>query len=139
MLVTHDQEEALSIADQVAVMRQGVLAQVADPITLYRRRRHRHRGVRGGGQLPAGDGVGRRRPLHALGSFPVGPLASGTGPDAVLLVRPEQLLLGEDTVGVAAEVVEIGYHGGEVAVALRLASGERCRRPTWPIRRKPTS
>src|SRR3954453_9039636 len=36
VLVTHDQAEALSMADQVAVMRGGRLVQLADPRTLYR-------------------------------------------------------------------------------------------------------
>ncbi|MFV0318416.1 MAG: ABC transporter ATP-binding protein, partial [Microthrixaceae bacterium] len=37
VLVTHDQEEALSFADRVAVLRDGRIAQVDDPATLYRR------------------------------------------------------------------------------------------------------
>jgi iron(III) transport system ATP-binding protein len=37
ILVTHDQSEALSFADQVAVMRQGRLAQVGSPTDLYLR------------------------------------------------------------------------------------------------------
>jgi iron(III) transport system ATP-binding protein len=36
LLVTHDQEEALSLADLVAVMRDGKIVQAADPQTLYR-------------------------------------------------------------------------------------------------------
>ncbi len=36
LLVTHDQEEALSLADVVAVMRDGAIVQAADPQTLYR-------------------------------------------------------------------------------------------------------
>src|SRR5699024_12515199 len=36
ILVTHDQEEALSMADYVAVMRQGTCVQTADPISLYK-------------------------------------------------------------------------------------------------------
>ena len=35
LLVTHDQEEALSLSDRVAVMHQGRILQVADPRTLY--------------------------------------------------------------------------------------------------------
>ena len=35
LLVTHDQEEALSFADQIAIMRSGVLAQVGDPRQVY--------------------------------------------------------------------------------------------------------
>ena len=37
VLVTHDQEEALSTADRVALMVEGAIAQNADPETLYRR------------------------------------------------------------------------------------------------------
>src|SRR3954468_6930288 len=37
VLVTHDQEEALSLSDRVAVMHQGRILQVADPRTLYQR------------------------------------------------------------------------------------------------------
>ncbi|GIU91099.1 MAG: polyamine-transporting ATPase [Acidimicrobiia bacterium] len=37
VVVTHDQEEAMSMADRVAVMNQGRILQVADPITLYER------------------------------------------------------------------------------------------------------
>ncbi len=36
VLVTHDQEEALSISDRVAVMNEGRLLQVANPATIYR-------------------------------------------------------------------------------------------------------
>jgi iron(III) transport system ATP-binding protein len=35
LLVTHDQEEALSIADRVAVMRDGMFAQIGDPLEIY--------------------------------------------------------------------------------------------------------
>jgi len=41
LYVTHDQEEALSIADRIAVMRDGVLQQVGSPRDLYRRPRTR--------------------------------------------------------------------------------------------------
>src|SRR5690625_5849395 len=37
IIVTHDQEEALSMADLVAVMRHGECVQVDDPISLYKR------------------------------------------------------------------------------------------------------
>ncbi|MBX9699994.1 MAG: ATP-binding cassette domain-containing protein, partial [Acetobacteraceae bacterium] len=35
VMVTHDQAEALALADRVAVLEQGRLAQLADPVTLY--------------------------------------------------------------------------------------------------------
>ncbi len=37
ILVTHDQDEALSMADQVAVLRQGAIAQLDTPARLYGR------------------------------------------------------------------------------------------------------
>ena len=46
LLVTHDQEEALSIADQVAVMREGRFTKVGTPQAVYLRpRRPVHRRV----------------------------------------------------------------------------------------------
>lgn len=35
MFVTHDQEEALSIADRVAVLKDGVIEQLDEPRTIY--------------------------------------------------------------------------------------------------------
>ena len=95
LLVTHDQAEALSFADQIAIMRSGVLAQVGDPRQVYdepgrpadRRvhRRHLH-GARH-------SSPGRRR-TGALGrSCPSGrPGApSGSTGRRMLMLRPEQL------------------------------------------------
>ena len=36
-VVTHDQEEAMSMADRIAVLHRGSVQQVADPVTLYHR------------------------------------------------------------------------------------------------------
>lgn len=41
LFVTHDQEEALSLSDQIAVMHEGVVQQVGSPEELYRRPRTR--------------------------------------------------------------------------------------------------
>ena len=35
--VTHDQEEALTMSDRIAVMNEGVIQQVGDPVTIYER------------------------------------------------------------------------------------------------------
>jgi len=34
--VTHDQVEAMTMGDRICVMRDGLVMQVADPLTLYR-------------------------------------------------------------------------------------------------------
>ncbi len=119
ILVTHDQSEALSLADQVAVMRDGRLAQVASPVELYR--------------SPVDPGVAQFvggavvLPAHvsgdvahcALGEVRV---ASGhpTGP-AQVLVRPEQLeVLTGPGEGVQASVAEVSYFGHDASVHLDL-------------------
>jgi ABC-type Fe3+/spermidine/putrescine transport system ATPase subunit len=97
--VTHDQEEALSLSDRVAVMRDGHVLQVGPPKELYERPRTRFVAdfvgtnnlvpgeVQGGG-APGGDLV----VSTALG--PLRAVASGAvGGRCVLAVRPENVAL----------------------------------------------
>ncbi len=123
VLVTHDQSEALSLADQVAVMRDGDLAQVGTPHEVYRA--PADLGVAefvGAAVVVDADVVGSSAasdlgPLHVLPGFGVGP--------ARLLVRPEQIeLVGHWRQGVEARVVDVSYFGHDAAVRLQvLASG----------------
>ncbi len=91
LLVTHDQEEALSVADQVAVMRDGRFTQAGPPQQVYRQPRDHFTAAFLGDciSLPCTvtDGVAE----CALGRIPVqgGPRAAGP---ATLLLRPEQLV-----------------------------------------------
>ena len=39
--VTHDQTEAMTMGDRIAVMRDGKIQQVADPLTIYQRPRNK--------------------------------------------------------------------------------------------------
>jgi iron(III) transport system ATP-binding protein len=120
LLVTHDQAEALSMGHEVAVLRQGRLVQVADPVTLYRRPEDAElaRFVGEAVLLPgvAVDG----QAMCALGQLP---LASrvGKGPIEVL-VRPEQIRLapGEHTPGVRARVCSVTFYGHDASVSLLL-------------------
>ncbi len=118
VLVTHDQGEALSLADQVAVMRGGRLVQASAPATVYGR--PADPGVAtfvGGAVLLPGEI--RSSQVHcALGLLDVqGELPRG-GPDVQVLVRPEQILLGEQ--GVPARVLDISYFGHDASVRLEL-------------------
>lgn len=38
--VTHDQIEALTLADRIAIMKSGVIQQLADPVTIYNKPRN---------------------------------------------------------------------------------------------------
>ena len=115
LLVTHDQDEALSLADQVAVMRAGRLVQAARPRELYRSPGDADvaRFVGGAAILPAtvaGDVAS-----FALGSAPV----HGHVPDgqARVVVRPEQVSI---VPGRGARVAEVFFYGHDAAVRLDL-------------------
>ena len=123
LLVTHDQSEALSLADQVAVMRDGTLAQVGTPHEVYR----------APADLGVAEFVGAAVVVDAdvvdgSASSDLGPLNVLPGFDAGrarLLVRPEQIeLVGSSQAGVEARVVDVSYFGHDAALHLEvLASG----------------
>ncbi|TFV63736.1 UNVERIFIED_ORG: ABC transporter ATP-binding protein [Bacillus sp. AZ43] len=126
VLVTHDQAEALSMADQVAVLRGGRLVQLTDPRTLYRRP----------GDLDVATFVGEAVVLDAelrdgvahcvLGELPCEHPSGGTvadGPARVLL-RPEQLRLSAPRPDApVARVRTVDFYGHDSRVCLDLAGG----------------
>ena len=136
IFVTHDQEEALSIADTVAVMRDGRVEQVGSPEEVYGRPASRWVAEFLGEAdvLPAtarGDSV-----ECELGTLAVNP--SFDGP-AEVIVRPESFAVGTGTPGRAtdahdATVVDRDFYGHDQLLQLELASGLRIRsrRPGFP-------
>jgi iron(III) transport system ATP-binding protein len=102
LLVTHDQEEALSIADQVAVMRDGHFTQVGTPQEVYRKPRDRFTAEFLGDCVSLPCTVYSGVADCALGTVPVQtPIPDGP---ATLVLRPEQL--------VATAVSDSEQHGG---------------------------
>lgn len=119
VLVTHDQNEALSLADQVGVMRAGCLAQVGSPTELYQAPVDPEVAMFVGGAtvLPARVTGGLAR--CALGDLSV-PTGEAPG-DAQVLIRPEQIQVGEGGEdGVEARVSEVSFYGHDAALRLDL-------------------
>ncbi|MYU09044.1 ATP-binding cassette domain-containing protein [Streptomyces sp. SID8366] len=120
LFVTHDQEEALSIADRVAVMRSGRLEQCAEPAELYGRPATAFVAEFVGtmsripGELKDGtvEVLGQRLP------------ADGEAPDGAVdvLVRPENLRVRADGQG-GARVIATAFLGAVVRLTVRLADG----------------
>ncbi|BEP15881.1 ABC transporter ATP-binding protein [Acidothermaceae bacterium B102] len=116
VLVTHDQQEALSVADQVAVLRGGTVAQVGAPRDIYARPVDAEMaGFLGDAnliQVTARQGVA---------DTAVGPLdVAGSDGQGVVLLRPEQLSLSTDrSVGLRAIVVSQTYQGHDSLVDVR--------------------
>ncbi|MFI6281013.1 ABC transporter ATP-binding protein [Streptomyces sp. NPDC050988] len=121
LFVTHDQEEALSMADRVAVMRAGRLEQCAAPAELYGRPATAFVAEFVGtmsripGQVADGtvEVLGQRLPVD--GEAPA-------SPEVDVLVRPEALrVTAEDTSD--ARVVASAFLGAATRVTVRLADG----------------
>jgi len=123
ILVTHDQEEAFSLADQVALMLGGQVVQHATPFDLYNRPATRAVAdfVGATNWLPghAEDGCVR----CALGDLPL--VAPIQGPVEVL-IRPEQVRLIPEK-GAAWRVQEVRFFGHDMLVTLAADSGPRLR------------
>ena len=134
--VTHDQSEALTLGDRIAVLKEGVLQQIATPMELYDRPANRFvAGFIGSPGMNFFEGTLTRTGSGGTCTFtgarltiriPCGPTAEG----AVLLgIRPQHLEIGDD--GAVADGIlrgEVGVvepMGNVQIVYVTLAGGER--------------
>jgi iron(III) transport system ATP-binding protein len=123
VLVTHDQAEALSLADQVAVMRDGRLVQVAAPADLYTAPADREIAASVGEAVILPAEIQNGTAACALGCLPLRTVAPA-GPAEVLL-RPEQIVIVAPDApgGTLARVLEATYYGHDAMVRLELPDG----------------
>ena len=135
LFVTHDQAEALSIAESIAVMREGRIEQAGTPEEIYSRPASRWVArFLGEIEVVPGEAADGRVDCE-LGSLAADHGVSGA---VDVLIRPESLASGiRGPAGAAsAEVVGRRFYGHDQLVELRLASGHtvRSRRlgfPAW--------
>ncbi len=128
ILVTHDQDEALSMADQVAVLRSGVIAQIDTPTGLYGTPRDAALAqFMGEANLIEGTlaAAGVETPLGRLETITSETTTSGSGSPAWVMVRPEQLVIGPvdppgpGSAGVNGIVQSYEYFGHDAVVRVR--------------------
>ncbi len=136
LLVTHDQSEALSLADTVAVLRDGRLQQIGTPEEVYERPRSQWVASFLGDAdvLPgtAREGVAECE----LGRFAVPTELAGS---VELVIRPESVAIGHRSArdaDTSALVVGRSFYGHDQLVELELPSGRRLRSrrlgfPAW--------
>jgi iron(III) transport system ATP-binding protein len=107
ILVTHDPEEALRVADHIVLMRAGRVEQAGPPEVLYRRPASLYaaRFFSELVELPGRAAGGRV--VTALGSFAAPDLADGT--PACVAIRPHHLRIGDT--GIPAHVLERVFLG----------------------------
>jgi putative spermidine/putrescine transport system ATP-binding protein len=125
IFVTHDQEEALALADRICLMNDGQIEQLGKPEDIYERPANPfvadfigasnliYGTIAAGGRIETADGV---LPLPDGCSAPV-------GEQAALVVRPEKLLLCKSDDGfLSGRVEESIYAGSETRLLVRLPS-----------------
>jgi iron(III) transport system ATP-binding protein len=133
VLVTHDQQEALSVADVVAVVRDGRVVQAGDPWAVYAQPADL------GVAMFVGETIVLRG--HAAGGVvrsPLGALATDSGAvgEVAVVVRPEQLEVDPgDLPCVQAVVSQREFYGHDALLRLDLAGGvvATARTPGHPL------
>lgn len=132
LFVTHDQSEALTMSDRIAVMEQGKIVQVASPEEIYRRPRNRFvAGFVGESNLIEAEILRREGGALTLRTrtghqFRAESRDEVTGRNVTVLVRPERLRL-TDTAGpgtIPARVVSALFLGEVLRIEIELDSGE---------------
>ncbi|MYB34618.1 MAG: ABC transporter ATP-binding protein [Gammaproteobacteria bacterium] len=134
VIVTHDQDEALSMADRIAVINEGKIEQIAEPRTIY--------------EFPANrfvaDFIGKMNVFDArvkengdsitieapdVGSFSVSH-PEDIEPDRInaVAIRPEKTRLtakrpDDSLFSTEAQIVNIAYHGKETAIFVEIGQG----------------
>jgi sn-glycerol 3-phosphate transport system ATP-binding protein len=130
--VTHDQVEAMSMADRVILMREGRIEQQGTPEELYARP----------ATLFAARFIGTpAMNLVALEDSPDGavirgsrdPVLRGRGAGLTLGIRPEHIRLVESG-GIAAEVTSAEYHGADSIVTARVGQESLLLRASGQLR-----
>ena len=126
MWVTHDQDEALSTADSVAVLLHGHIAQLADPISVY----HTPLSAEVAefiGETITIEGTVAHNELSVDTRFGhIGLLNQHRAGVASIMIRPEQFeLVSADHSGatVVGEVIATRYFGHDGTVDVRLSDG----------------
>ncbi|HVS25153.1 MAG TPA: ABC transporter ATP-binding protein [Gammaproteobacteria bacterium] len=147
ILVTHDQEEAFSMADRIGVMDRGRLQEVGEPRVLYQRPGTRFVATfLGAANLMLGP-YGYRDVQLGESYFEVNRWSRSlrSGDEAAVVVRPEDVVLAEERDDLAvpivgsATVVELQFVGAierlrlELAASATLASAQRPGAPTVSI------
>ncbi|HEY9214939.1 MAG TPA: ABC transporter ATP-binding protein [Ancylobacter sp.] len=131
--ITHDQGEALTMSDRIAVMNAGVIEQVGDGRAVYAEPRTpfvasfvgENNSIRGrvtevsDGMATMETSLGTLRGRNPVGIPP--------GDEALLFVRPEAMQLHANgaTVGFEGEALDVSYEGSVTHVTLRVRTGQK--------------
>jgi spermidine/putrescine transport system ATP-binding protein len=133
--VTHDQEEALTMSDRIAVMKDGVIQQIGNPVSLYEEPANRFvadfigesnfiNGIfEGMEQEMAVIRIGEER-IYAM----IGREEPAQNTATTITVRPERMAISSpderEGPGITGTIMEVVYIGTDIRYLLRIASGQ---------------
>ena len=138
LIVTHDQEEAMTVSTRIAVMDEGIIKQIATPADLYEQPNSRYvADFIGDLNLIAGNW--RDGALHwADGQVPLKAECFTDG-DVWLALRPEKITIGKGkpsaTNAVEGEVIDIAYLGNLSTYVVEIAGGQKIKAQATNARR----
>ena len=122
VFVTHDQEEAMALADRIVILNEGRIEQIGTPEEIYRRP----------ASLFAADFIGESNILNGkrdgdtfvMGNGAKVPISAQAPRDVTsLVIRPEALRIGKDGF-IGAQVLSRGYLGSTTRMVLQLENSE---------------
>ncbi|MQT11340.1 ABC transporter ATP-binding protein [Segnochrobactrum spirostomi] len=141
LIVTHDQEEAMTVADRIAVMDKGRIIQIAPPAEIYEQPASRYVAefigdvnVFEGTVTTAGDGhkvIAAHAPAFTIDAL--SRIDCGQGSTVAFAIRPEKVRISLDAPAdtsvnaIAGEVWDIGYLGDVSIYHVRLENGAAVR------------
>lgn len=132
LYVTHDQQEAMTLSDRIAVMRDGRIEQIGTPSEIYDHPATRFVAgfigdtnlIRGrvtgsGSDVQLQTETGETFPISGTGEF-------RSGEDIDVSIRPERLRLTEDAVcTLEATIVEVRLTGEMISITVETSTGTR--------------
>jgi ABC-type Fe3+/spermidine/putrescine transport system ATPase subunit len=133
--VTHDQEEALTMSDRIAVMKDGIIQQIGNPVSLYEEPANRFvADFIGESNFIDGifEGMEQEMAVIRIGEERIYAMTGREEPAqntaTTITVRPERMAissLGErEGPGITGTIMEVVYIGTDIRYLLRIASGQ---------------
>ncbi len=131
LFVTHDQNEALMLADQVVVMSEGLVLQQGTPVEVFEKPVSREvADFMGGANLLLGQVIPDNIVHTDIGSLVVPHLKGAVSDEITLMIRPEHLQIdnaemkrSDQHINLPGKVTSSRYHGGFFGYTVEVGEG----------------